>query len=275
MFEPAAPGTEFRMTSLARMAQGGKWRVEAMRSYSRPFLLWFTRGQGRITVNGVTRGYGPHNAVFIPAGTMHGFDMVGTVHGQAIFFPRGVDLGLPATSLHLRLRDATVQAEITALVDAMERELNRDQPGMDRALYHHAGLVAVWLERQAAALSPADRATSRPKASVRLAEAYSTLLERDFRSGKGVADYAAELGVTPTHLSRVCNETCGRPAHGLLQDRVLFEARRLLRDTALPVKDVARTLGFTSPAYFTRAFQVRTGLTPSEFRTTPDRPSAR
>jgi hypothetical protein len=77
MFEPAAPGTDFRMTSLARMAQGGKWRVEAMRSYSRPFLLWFTRGQGRITVNGVTRGYGPHNAVFIPAGTMHGFDMVG------------------------------------------------------------------------------------------------------------------------------------------------------------------------------------------------------
>jgi AraC-like DNA-binding protein len=274
MFETAAPGTDFRMTSLARMAQGGKWRVEAMRSYARPLLLWFTRGQGRITVAGVTRGYGPHNAVFIPAGTMHGFDMIGNVHGQAIFFPRGVDLGLPGDPMHLRLRDSTVQAEITALVDAMERELNRAQPGMDRALFHHAGLLAVWLERQATVLAD-DASAGRPKAAVRLAAAYSSLVERDFRTGKGVADYAADLGVTPTHLSRVCNETCGRPAHGLLQDRILFEARRLLRETPLPVKEVARTLGFTSAAYFTRAFQARTGLTPSDFRAGGDRPGGR
>jgi AraC family transcriptional regulator, transcriptional activator of pobA len=273
MFETAAPGTEFRMTSVARMAQGGKWRVEAMRSYTRPLLLWFTRGQGRITVAGVTRGYGPHNAVYIPAGTMHGFEMVGSVLGQAIFFPRGVDLGLPSEAVHLRLRDATVQAEITALVDAMERELNRAQPGMDRALYHHAGLVAVWLERQAAATAGAERA--RPRAAVRLAEAYASLVERDFRTGKGVAEFAADLGVTPTHLSRVCNETCGRPAHGLLQDRILFEARRLLRDTPLAVKDVAQTLGFTSAAYFTRAFQAHTGSTPTDFRAAGNRPTPR
>jgi AraC-like DNA-binding protein len=41
------------------------------------------------------------------------------------------------------------------------------------------------------------------------------------------------------------------------------------------VKDVARTLGFTSAAYFTRAFQARTGLTPSDFRAAGDRPAAR
>ncbi len=270
MFETAAPATDFRMMSLQRMAQGGKWRVEAMRSYSRPLLLWFTRGQGRITVSGVTRGYGPHNAVYIPAGTMHGFDMLGQVFGQAIHFPRGVDLGLPGDPLHLRLRDATMQAEITALVDAMERELNRAQPGMDRALFHHAGLIAVWLERQAAAERP-EQEKRKPRAANRLAEAYTSLLERDFRTGKGVSDYAAALGVTPTHLSRVCNETCGRPAHGLLQDRLHFEARTLLKETGLPVKDIARSLGFTSAAYFTRAFQARTGLTPSDFRARGDR----
>jgi AraC-like DNA-binding protein len=269
MYETPAPAADFRISSLQRMAQGGKWRVEAMRSYSRPLLLWFTRGQGRITVSGVTRGYGPHNAVFIPAGTMHGFDMLGHVFGHAIFFPRGVDLGLPSEPVHLRLRDGAVQAEITALVDAMERELNRGQPGMDRALYHHAGLIAVWLERQAA--SAEHSAPARPKAANRLAEAYTALVERDFRSGKGVADYAAALGVTPTHLSRVCNETCGRPALGLLQDRVLFEARQLLRETDRPVKDIAQSLGFTSAAYFTRAFQARTGMTPSAFRNRGER----
>ncbi len=266
MYETLAPTTDFRMTSLQRMAQGGKWRVEAMRSYSRPLFLWFARGQGRITVAGVTRGYGAHNAVFIPPGTMHGFDMMGQVFGQAIFFPRGVDLGLPTEALHLRLRDGGQQSELAAMIDTMERELTRGQPGADRALYHHAGLLAVWLERQALKLAEAPTPAPRPKASTRLVAAYTALVERDFRSGKGVSDYAADLGVTATHLSRVCNETCGRPALQLLHDRQLYEARQMLRETRMPVKDVARMLGFTSAAYFTRAFQARAGVTPSAFR---------
>ena len=98
---------------------------------------------------------------------------------------------------------------------------------------------------------------------------YTALLERDFRSGRGVADFAAALGVTPTHLTRCCKQTCGRPASALLHDRVIFEARRLLSETSLPVGHIARDLGFTSAAYFTRAFQHQTGKTPSGFRRAP------
>ena len=81
-----------------------------------------------------------------------------------------------------------------------------------------------------------------------------------------MSDYARELGVTPTHLSRVCRETCGRPASALLHDRQLFEARRLLAETKIPVQDIAEALGFGSAAYFSRSFQARTGKTPTAFR---------
>ena len=92
------------------------------------------------------------------------------------------------------------------------------------------------------------------------------LLERNFRTGMGVADFAAALGVTPTHLTRCCNTACGRPAIGLLQDRRIFEARKLLAETRIPVGRIAEQLGFNSPAYFTRAFQHLTGKSPSAFR---------
>ncbi len=46
----------------------------------------------------------------------------------------------------------------------------------------------------------------------------------------------------------------------------MHEARRLLRDTDMPAREVAETLSFSSPAYFTRAFQQATGRTPTEFR---------
>ena len=54
--------------------------------------------------------------------------------------------------------------------------------------------------------------------------------------------------------------------HTLLQERRLYEARRLLSETRAPIKQIAETLGFASAAYFARAFQHKTGKTPSAFR---------
>ncbi len=265
MPDPAIPLTPFRVVPLPRFAQGGRWRTEAMRSYRLPVLIWFTKGQGRITVAGSTRGYGPHNAVFLPAGTMHGFEMSGLVFGSLVYFSDDPSIELPVEPLHLRFRDGHTQAELTQLIDNLQREADRDMPGHDRALIHHGGLLAVWLERQVAAQPEPE---ARPDKARRLTAAFTSLVERDFRTGKSVHDYAADLGVTPTHLSRVCNAGCGRPASVLLADRVHYEARRLLVETRTPVKDIARDLGFTSAAYFTRAFQKNTGKTPSGFRKT-------
>ncbi len=259
--DAALPGT--RLLPISRLAQNGRWRVEAMRAYSEPLLLWFTRGQGRITIGGITRGYGAHNAILIPAGMMHGFDLGAQTSGSALFFGRAHGLDLPVDPVHLRLREVGPQAELAGIIEAIQRELESARPGHERAARFHLGLLGVFIERLSA--SAADEAPM-PDAARRLARAYADLLEKNFRTGRGVADFARDLGVTPTHLTRVCNKTCGRSASDLLHDRLLFEARKLLTETRLPVQDVARTLGYTTPAYFTRAFQARTGRTPTDFR---------
>jgi len=256
---PSAP----RVIPIARLAQGGRWRVEAMRALSEPCFFWFTRGQGRITMAGSTRGYGPSTAVFLPAGVMHSFEMSTQTHGTAVFFGKGVELTLPHAAQCVRVRESNVQAEITILIDAITRETESGKPGSDRAAQHYLGLLGVVLERQSEAQPSEQRITDPAR---RLAARYTALLERDFRSGHGVADYAAQLGVTATHLTRSCRASCGRAASEMLQERRLYEARRLLSETPTPVKDIASALGFTSAGYFTRAFQAKVGKTPSDFR---------
>ena len=234
-----------------------------MRSLSEPCLLWFTKGQGRITVQGQTRGYTAHNAIYIPAGTMHGFEAGPQVFGTAVFFGRNSNVTLPAEPLHLRIREVHAQQEVNLLLDSIQREMNSDVPAHDRATRHYLGLLGVWLERQA---RKSESDGVKPDASRRLVARYTDLLERQFRSGMGVGEMAAELGVTATHLTRCCKLANGRPALALLQDRRLFEARRLLSETTIPVAHIAASLGFTSPAYFTRAFQHLTGKSPTAFR---------
>lgn len=253
----------FRVEPLPRVTAETRWRTEAMRSYAQPLLLWFTRGQGRITVAGVTHGFGAHHAVFLPPDTMHGYEMSGQVFGTAVYLPPDRSLNLPEEPVHLRFRDVSQQAELSVMIENIQNELKSDRPGKERAMLAHAGLLAVWLDREVEA---GHRQDLHPDAARRLAAAYTAMVERDFKSGRTINYYAQQLGVTPTHLTRCCKVACGRAASSLLADRVHFEARRLLAETRRPVKDIASELGFNSAAYFTRAFQKHTGETPTAFR---------
>jgi len=52
----------------------GRWRTEAMRSHATPRLLFIAKGQGRITIAGLTSGYGPNNLIYLPAHVMYGYE---------------------------------------------------------------------------------------------------------------------------------------------------------------------------------------------------------
>ncbi|NBD29753.1 MAG: helix-turn-helix domain-containing protein [Alphaproteobacteria bacterium] len=261
------------LVAFGQTSSPSKWRTEAMRSHGSARLIIFARGQGRITIAGLTSGYGPNNLVFIPARTMFGFEIGPTVFGQMLTIPPAMAPDWPEETCHLRLRDVAAQKDLAAHVDHLERELTSRLPGAERAALHHLGLMSVFFERQLAMREADSADTRRNSAAARLVAAYTDLVERDFQAPKGVADYAAALGVTPTHLTRCCKQTCGKSALDLLNDRILYEARVLLRNSDAPVRDIARNLGFGSAAYFTRAFQTRTGMTPSAFRKSGPLPS--
>ena len=237
-----------------------------MRSHASPRLIYFNKGQGRITIAGLTSGYGPNNMIYIPAGVMYGFEAGPTVFGQILSIPAAMATEWPEEPVHLRLRDVVVQKTAIGHFESLERELNSDHSAHSRAAHYYLGILSVFFLRQMER-RPSDvsdvRATT---TAARLVAAYTDLVERDFAKGLGVAHYARALGVTPTHLTRCCKETCGKNAHAILSDRLHYEARVRLRDSKAPIKAIAEDLGFNSAAYFTRSFQHRTGQTPSAFR---------
>lgn len=252
----------YRVLSLGKLRMRDPWRVEMLHGTARHRLYWITRGQGRVTVNCITRGFGPNTAVFVPAGTQMALELPSQIQGLELSLPPGEPLDLPERPFHLRITNIEAQASLTSHVERIERELAAQSPAMARALRGYGLLISAWMERE---LTRAEGAILRERTH-RLAELFAERMETRFRSGRGVADYAEALSVTPTHLSRICKEAAGRPAHALLSERIMYEARRLLRDTDMPAREVADHLGFSSAAYFTRAFQHASGRTPSDFR---------
>lgn len=252
-----------RIASVSQLVSNGRWRAEALHSTSEHLLIWFTRGQGVIRVGGRRTAFGPNAVAFIPAGTPHSFDAKPGIFGTAALIADHPALEMPRSPILYRVRDLIGHGEFVNLFEAMQREVAREgSAGRDRACRHHAGILGVWLERQANQLSEGQPF----KASEKLAYRYTKLLETQFNQGTAVSRMAGDLGVTPTHLTRACRQALGASAHELLNERLMYEARERLVESRLPVQDIAKDLGFSSPAYFSRAFHKSTGKSPSAFR---------
>jgi AraC family transcriptional activator of pobA len=235
----------------------GAWKVELLHSAPRHRLYWITRGQGRISVNCITRGYGPNTAVFVPARAPMALELPSQTQGLELCLPPDDTLGLP-------------DEPFTCASPTSKRRGADQPPGKDRTRAcgtgprdgtRAGGLFAADLGLDGARAGRQEGAILRER-SHRLVELFAERMEAQFRTGRGIADYAKQLQVTPTHLSRVCREAAGRPAHALLTERIMYEARRLLLDTDMPAREIAEHLGFSSAAYFTRAFAQATGEPP-------------
>jgi len=81
-----------------------------------------------------------------------------------------------------------------------------------------------------------------------------------------LAALPAELGVSSRHLRRVVQAELGVRPVALVQSRRLALAKQLVRDTALPMTEVALASGFGSVRRFNSAFSSLFARSPSEFR---------
>lgn len=83
---------------------------------------------------------------------------------------------------------------------------------------------------------------------------------------QGVRGLAARLAVTERHLHRLFVAELGAPPLAVARSRRLQLARRLLRETPMPVTDVAFAAGFGSVRQFNAAMRDAYGQAPTELR---------
>jgi AraC family transcriptional activator of pobA len=123
-------------------------------------------------------------------------------------------------------------------------------------------------------LQPMSALSATQNASERISSLFIELLERQFplesphqkltlRSAK---DYADRLAVHVNHLNKVLKEITGSTTTEIIGNRVIQEAKILLKQTHWSVSEIAYALGYDDLAYFSKYFKKQTSFTPLAFR---------
>jgi LacI family transcriptional regulator, galactose operon repressor len=91
-------------------------------------------------------------------------------------------------------------------------------------------------------------------------------LRENYRRRIGVAETAAACGASRRQLECSFRKHLGMTISEHLAALRLIQAKQLLRQTDLPIADVAAQTGFNTPQYFNNFFRKTSGITPRNFR---------
>ncbi|WP_432714879.1 helix-turn-helix domain-containing protein, partial [Pedobacter sp.] len=123
-------------------------------------------------------------------------------------------------------------------------------------------------------LQPSEKVVRHKNAGSRITSVFSELLERQFpiettfqrfelRSPKDIAD---KLSIHVNHLNRAIKKTTGRTTSDHIFERLITEAKALLRYTDWNIAEISYVLGFEDQAHFNNFFKKQVKISPSTFR---------
>ncbi len=111
-------------------------------------------------------------------------------------------------------------------------------------------------------------------ASQRISMLFLELLERQFPIEENhpqlqlrtASDFANQLNVHVNHLNRAVKETMGKTTSQVIAERLLQEAKLLLKHSSWSVSEIAYALGFSEATHFSNFFKKHVQISPSKFR---------
>jgi len=161
-------------------------------------------------------------------------------------------------------------SEIRYIFRKMLKELNADY----KYKYDLLRNLVLELIHYGQKLQPMSALSTSQNAAERISALFIELLERQFplespqqtlvlRTAK---DYADRLAVHVNHLNKVLKEVTGHTTTEIISNRVMQEAKILLKQTRWSVSEIAYALGYDNLAHFSRYFKKQTSFTPVAFR---------
>jgi AraC family transcriptional activator of pobA len=255
------------------------WEIRAHTHRDLHQLLVILGGSGSMQAENTSHAFAAPALLLVPAGVVHAFLFEKDTRGYVVTVAETAlaDLALrePAFralfegAMAVDLHDSALEAhELEEAVVRLQREFQWTAPAHVAATQARLITLLVCAVRATHQLHGTLRGTRGPRAA--LVARFRQAVEANLRAGWELSRYAKSLGVTPARLRDACLEVTGRPPTHIVHERLILEAKRSLKYTNMTVAETAYDLGFSDPAYFSRFFSERVGVSPAEFRRRSD-----
>lgn len=266
--QTAAPEFWIHAETIESRSRLHNWEIRQHRHATFFQILQIRTGEGDALFDRDRLRLTPGTIVIVPPGVVHGFRFSQDLNGQVITMLATRVSARPSCLMRFMARPWLFRVEPDPEGDYLMATLDRIEQELALHVAPRTGLLEACLDIfLTLAAGRIDSGDDPNEASARDRTArLNALIGAHYKQHRPAAFYAAELGLSVTHLNRVARAGTGKSLNELLTDRLVTEARRNLVFSLMSIQQIAYELGYSDPAYFTRAFLRATGETPGAFR---------
>ena len=158
-----------------------------------------------------------------------------------------------------------IEAMMKPLILSLGQEIPVSQKIGAHAYYRSLITALLQFHLEHVGMEPLKRQTI----EVELLQRIMMYLDTHFDDpGFDTREAAQEIGVSPQYLSSLLKKSTGYTLNEHLHNLRVSKARRLLRDSAMSISEIALESGFLSIRTFNRVFSEKSGMSPRDWRTT-------
>lgn len=95
---------------------------------------------------------------------------------------------------------------------------------------------------------------------------FKKLVMKNIDQSLSIDYYADQMNISTKKLTKLTKQFIHTTPGNLIKDMKILEAKRILSNQSISIKEVAYALGFDQPTYFTKFFKKETQLTPKKFQ---------
>ncbi len=270
---PRALSARFlHLEALDDRSRPSEWTIRAHAHPNLNHVFLITAGVGEVRIENQPTPFIAPSVFLIPAGAIHAFAFEPETAGSVLTLSQPYweeisqrDPALESVFARPAVLEASAEADAMSYsLTRLGQELTWTAPAHQAAVEAHLLALLVSSLRLLAHAGVEGRSALSRQAE--LTARFRSLVEQRYRDHAPLEAYATDLGVSVVQLRNACLKSTGAPPLRLIQERLMLEARRLLIYTSLTVAEVAYSLGYEDPAYFTRGFTQYEGCSPRAFR---------
>jgi AraC family transcriptional activator of pobA len=249
------------------------WRIESHRHANLFQVLCIFDGASDVQFDDHVRSLTSGSVITIPLGVVHAFRFAPGTEGTVLTIADEAlreDVKLAHFESLMRTPQliefdpaSTLFRQLSFQLTAIAEEFGRASTGHGLMLTSLVRVVLTMLVRR---LEETRLVVAAGRSGSELLKGFRALLEEHYAANWSVTRYAAELNTSVSSLNRRCKRYVGMTAKSIIQTRVLMEAKRKLLYTREPIEQIAFTLGFSDPAYFSRFFSKWEQIPPGAYR---------
>lgn len=156
--------------------------------------------------------------------------------------------------------------DVIAHLNQINNEIQLGVNSSEHVLRALVYLILAQLERADTVQVKTISTSTKEEQANRHIQAFVKLVDEYYLRSHDVQFFADKLFITANYLNRMTKEYLGYTTKSFILNRVIQEAKNLLKYTNLSVSEISNRLKFEAPNYFGRLFIKYVGMTPKQYR---------